>query len=119
MPDKKPVAIVIRRSPLNSVLAAEGLRQAVGLTLAENQVNVYLLGQGVWLATALSPQMVGGEPVAKHLDALAMLGARVVADAESLEEGRLSLDDIASSVEVVRLQKIAQELAQVEVAYAF
>ncbi|MBI2919402.1 MAG: DsrE family protein [Chloroflexi bacterium] len=119
MPDKKRVAVIIRRSPLNSVLAAEGLRQAVGLTLAENQVNVYLLGEAVWLAVPLAPQVVGGEPIAKHMEALAMLGARVVADEESLEARHLKASDLRPSVERLDRQALAHELAQAEAAYAF
>lgn len=119
MPDKKPVAVIIRRSPLNSVLAAEGLRQAVGLTLAENQVNVYLLGEAVWLALPLAPQVVGGEPIAKHLEALAMLGARVAAESESLEARQLKAADLRPSVERLDRQALAQELAQAKAAYAF
>ncbi len=119
MPAKKPVAVVIRRSPLNSVLAAEGLRQAVGLTLAENQVNVYLLGEGAWLAVPLAPQVVGGEPIAKHLDALSMLGARIAVEAESLEQRGLSAADLRPKIEVMDRQALAQALALAGAAYAF
>ena len=119
MPAKKPVAVIIRRSPLNSVLAAEGLRQAVGLTLSDNQVNVYLSGEAAWLAVPLAPQVVGGEPISKHLEALSMLGARVVVEVESLEKRRLGKADLRPSIEALGRQALAQELAQAEAAYAF
>jgi len=119
MAAKKTVVIILRRPPLNSALAAEGLRQAVGLTLAENQVSVFLLGAAVWLAGPLAPQTVSGEPIAKHLEALAMLGVRVVAEGEALGRFGLAPTDLRLGVEVMGRHELARELAQAEVAYAF
>ncbi|MBI4302605.1 MAG: hypothetical protein HY664_08360, partial [Chloroflexi bacterium] len=53
--DKKRVVLLVRRSPLNSMKAAEALRQGVGLTTADgNNVTVILLDAAAWLAVALS-----------------------------------------------------------------
>ncbi len=82
----KRVAVLIRSLPLNSVRAAEGLRAALGQTLADHEVTAVLMEDGAWAATELHPH--GGGPEAdpgRHLETLAALGHRVIVDRASLE----------------------------------
>lgn len=77
--------MLVRRLPLASERASEALRVAVGQTLAPNHVTVVFIDDGVFILAPLAPKAIRGPEVAKHLGALAMLGHRLVADADSLE----------------------------------
>lgn len=87
----------MRRLPLGSERAAEALRVAVGQTLAPNRVTVVFIDDGVFVLAPLAPKAVRGPELGKHLAALATLGQRLVADADSLE--RLGLRELPEGVE--------------------
>lgn len=83
----KQVAVLIRRSPLNSEKTAEALRVAVGYTLAGGQrVTACFVGDGVYAAGPLRPGVVGAPDLEKHLVGLKALGQRLVADAAAVRE---------------------------------
>lgn len=116
---KKKVVLVARRSPLNSVMAAESLRQAVGLTLADNDMAVVLMDAGAWLAVPLAPQVVEGEPIPKHLGTLLMLGVRVLVERESLEKFGIPEADVIRGIQVIPRQNLLSELAEAEAVVNF
>ncbi len=89
--------MLVRRLPLASERASEALRVAVGQTLAPNRVTVVFIDDGIFILAPLAPKAIRGPELAKHLGALAMLGQRLVADAESLE--RRGLQDLPEGVE--------------------
>lgn len=113
---RKKVTLVVRCTPLNSVKAAEALRHAVGLTLADNQVTVILLDKAAFLAL---PQVVKGGEIRKHLDALSVLKARTKVERESLEQGGIGEQDIMSGIEVISYRRVVSELTTAEVTYCF
>jgi sulfur relay (sulfurtransferase) DsrF/TusC family protein len=81
------VAVLIHKSPFNTLRNSEGLRMAVGLTLEEgNRVTVIFLRDGVCLLGNVVPERIQSGIVKKHLEALRLLGHRLVAERESLEE---------------------------------
>lgn len=83
----KRVTVLIRRPPLNSEKASEALRVAVGYTLAGgNRVTGCFVGDGVYAAGALRPDLVGAPGLEKHLTSLKALGHRLVADASAVRE---------------------------------
>lgn len=89
--------MLVRRLPLASERASEALRVAVGQTLAPNRVTVVFIDDGVFILAPLTPKAIRGPELAKPLAALAMLGQRLVADAESLE--RRGLQGLPEGVE--------------------
>lgn len=83
----KQVTVLIRRPPLNSEKTAEALRVAVGYTLAAGQrVTACFVGDGVYAAGALRPDLVGAPELEKHLTSLKALGHRLVADGSAVRE---------------------------------
>lgn len=109
----------MNRSPLNSVKAAEGLRQGLGLTLADNEVTVLLLDAAAWLAVLLSPQRVGGGEIKKHLDTLSLVGGKVKVEAESLARWRIESGNVMSGIRVVGQGEVAAEMAAAEAVIVF
>ncbi|MBI2460690.1 MAG: DsrE family protein [Candidatus Rokubacteria bacterium] len=91
------MAVLIRRLPLASERASEALRIAVGQTLAPNRVTVVFIEDGVFALAPLVPKAIRGPEVAKHLGALALLGQRLVADADSL--ARRGLQELPDGIE--------------------
>ncbi|MGH7406612.1 MAG: hypothetical protein ACREKF_01185, partial [Candidatus Methylomirabilales bacterium] len=67
----------------------EALRVAVGYTLATGQrVTACFVGDGVYTAGPLLPNLVGAPEVEKHLTSLKALGHRLVADGSAVRERR-------------------------------
>lgn len=116
---KKKVVVLVRRPPLNSVKGAEALRQAVGLTLSDNEVSVILCDAGVWLGTPLSPDVIGGEPIAKHLDTLKLLRVEVLAEAESLEMLKMPRDRLREEIRIIRGDEVYRRLVEAETVIIF
>ncbi len=78
---------MVHKSPFNTLRNSEGLRMAVGLTIEEdNKVTVIFVKDGVYLIGNTIPEKIQTGVVKKHLDALRLLGHRLVAERESLEE---------------------------------
>ncbi|HEU5395200.1 MAG TPA: DsrE family protein [Candidatus Methylomirabilis sp.] len=83
----KLVTVLIRRPPLNSEKAAEALRVAVGYTLAAGQrVTACFIGDGVYAAGVMRPDLVGAPDLEKHLTSLKALGHRLVADGSAVRD---------------------------------
>ena len=116
---KKRVLLLLRRTPFNSVMATEGLRQSVGLTMAENQVTVLLMGPAAWLATPVSPQTIGGGEVKKHLDMLARLKAQVLVDAQSLKAQGIDPARVLPGIRVIPREEALAQMATAEACIPF
>ena len=81
----KTVAIVVRSSPFNSIRFAEALRIGVGQILSDNQVNIFLLGEGAWNAVEIHPAHIGRPDISESLALLGPCKIHLYADAESLK----------------------------------
>lgn len=83
----REIAVVIRRDALGTARAVEGLRNAVGLTLADgNRVTAILLDDAALLAAGAEPERLGLAPAAKPVRTLLELGHAVWVERESLRE---------------------------------
>jgi len=120
--DKKPhkrVAVVVRRSPLNSVLASEGLRQSVGLVLAPLDITVLLLDQAAWLCVPLAPEAIEAPTIKKHIEMLQLLKHRVLVERESLERYGVPADNLLPGVQVIPARQVAEEVAAADAVIVF
>ncbi|MEW6034856.1 MAG: DsrE family protein [Chloroflexota bacterium] len=115
----KRVAVLVRRSPLNSVKDSEALRQSVGLTLAGNKVTAVLLDAAAWLAVPMSPSVVGGGEVGKHIETLLQLEGRVEVERESLERFRISDGEVMAGIGVVSAEEVVAGLTESEAVIVF
>ena len=116
--DKK-VVVLIRHSPLNSIRNSEGLRQSVGLTLADNAVTVILLDGAAWLATSVAPGLIGGGEVKKHIQTLPLLKGRVLVEKESLERHGIDQGSVTKGIEVVDRDAVTEEITEAGAVVAF
>jgi sulfur relay (sulfurtransferase) DsrF/TusC family protein len=82
----KKVAIVVRSSPFNTIRFAEALRIGIGQTLADNQVDLFLVGEGAWNALAIQPSRIGRPDVSESLALLGPCRIRLFADSDALTE---------------------------------
>ncbi|MGE5619182.1 MAG: DsrE family protein [Sphingomonadaceae bacterium] len=105
----KNVVVLIRRSPLGSLKASEGLRMAVGQSMA-HRVTVLLVDTAVWLAGPLKPELVEGGGVGKHLGMLTRLKQRVWVEASSMERYGLEPSLLREGVSIVSGQEIDEAL---------
>lgn len=109
----KKVAVVLRKTPFGTLRNSEALRMSVGLTLAENAVQVLFVSDGVYMLLPTSPQLVGSPEVAQHLETLKLLGHQLVAEEEALEERGLA--NLKYDAEIVSRRQIADILAASDV----
>ncbi|MDP2727747.1 MAG: DsrE family protein [Dehalococcoidia bacterium] len=116
---KKRLAIIIDHSPLNTEKVSEGLRMAVGQTLAENQVTIILLDAGVWASTPLRPATVKGGELKKHIDTIILLKHRVWVEEESLQRYGIGREQVLAGIEVVSRRQVEEELAASEAVIRF
>lgn len=98
---------------------AEALRQAVGLTLADNQVTVLLLDEAAFLATPVAPEVIEGGDIKKPIDTLLMLKGRVLVERESLARFGLLEEAVVPGVRVVDQAQVAQEITQADAVIVF
>jgi len=113
----RKVAVLIRRLPMGTLKCSEALRVGVGLTLSDNQVTAIFIGDGVWSATGLKPQVIKGPEFKKHIETLKMLGHRLVVDEDSL---RLrGIGGVWDGVEVKPRPEILKILDEAEVVIPF
>lgn len=116
---KKQVAVLVRRTPLNSVKAAEALRHSAGLTLSDYSVTVLLADAAVWLAVPMAPEVIDGGDVKKAIDAVVMMGGQVKAEAESLARFGIGQEGLMAGIQVVSKDKIISDLTSAEAAIVF
>jgi sulfur relay (sulfurtransferase) DsrF/TusC family protein len=83
--DIKKIVIVVRALPFNTPRNAEALRCAVGMTLEDdNHVSVAFVGDGVWTAASLDSEAASSRDLRKHVEALEMMEAEMMAEQETL-----------------------------------
>lgn len=110
MSEKRPVCVVLRQVPVSSLRNAEALRMSVGLTLAENDVTIVFVGNGVYTLLPIEPERLGAPEVDKHMETLGALGCRIVAEAEALEER--GIKELAWSAERLPRAEVARLLEE-------
>jgi sulfur relay (sulfurtransferase) DsrF/TusC family protein len=113
----KHVAVVIRHIPFNSERNSEALRMSVGLTTGDHRVNVVFLEDGVLTLSRLQPSIIAADDVGKHLEACQMLGIRLVADEEALQQHGVSQP--APPVEAVPFSELCRLLSDADVVIPF
>jgi len=82
--DPKKIAIVVRKTPFNSIECIEVLRMAIGLTACDNIVSIFFMDDGVWNGLKLSPGVVGRPEISDSIEHLSLCNVKVFADEESL-----------------------------------
>jgi sulfur relay (sulfurtransferase) DsrF/TusC family protein len=112
------VLVIIHKTPFNTLRNSEGLRMSVGLTTADdNKVTVLLIDDGVYLLRKTDPELIGSGIIRKHMDALKLLGHRIVAEKESLEKRGISdgIDrQVAKNTDILPRDKIIEMLTSAD-----
>ena len=113
------MAVLIRRSPLNTRQDSEALRQSVGLTLAEDEIVVLLVDAAAWLSVPLSPHLIGGGQIEKHLETLLSLKVKTKVEVESLERYGVDKNRVIRGITLVGAEEIAEDLTSADVVICF
>lgn len=82
---KKKKAVVIIKSNPFGWKTFEAIRQAVGMAI-DHDVTVVFIKDGVYALTDWKPEMINVPSFDKSMEALDMLGAKVMAERESISE---------------------------------
>lgn len=116
---KKEVAVLVRRTPLNSVKASEALRHSVGLTLSDNKVTVLLADAAAWLALPMSPRVIGGGEIKKAIDTLALMSGQVKVEAESLARFGIEQQQVMAGIKVASHEEVVADLTHADATIVF
>lgn len=81
---KKKVVVIIKSGPFGWK-TFEALRQAVGMAM-DHDVTVVFIKDGVYALTEWKPELLGVPSSDKSIEALVMLGGKILAERESVSE---------------------------------
>ncbi|MEK7369252.1 MAG: DsrE family protein, partial [Planctomycetota bacterium] len=107
------VIVIVQKTPFNTLRNSEGLRMSVGLTLEDdNKITVLFIDDGVHLLRKTNPGLIQSGIIFKHLDALRLLGHRVVADKESLE--KRGIKELGAKADILPRDKVIEMLTSAD-----
>ena len=109
---KKKIAVIIRRTPFNTIRNIEGLRMAVGVTLRDDSVTVIFMDEGVRHAGQLHSGIVGAKDTSEEIEMLKMIAHRLVADEDAAKSRNVEL---LSGIEPISDNLIAELIADSDV----
>lgn len=81
----KKVAILIKRSPGEQEVIKEALRMAVGLTLRDNEVNIFFINKGCKGGSKIFLEEIGAPDIKRHITTLFELGQTIAIEDETME----------------------------------
>jgi predicted peroxiredoxin len=82
---QKRVAIIIKCPPNKKEIVKEGLRMAVGLTLRDNEINIFFINKGGKGAAKISLKELGDSDIKRHINTLIELGQTIAIEDETIE----------------------------------
>ncbi len=107
------IIVLIHKTPFNTLRNSEGLRMSVGLTLEDdNKVTVIFVDDGVHMLRRTNPELIQSGIIHKHLDTLRLLGHRVVAEKESLEER--GIEELGTEVDIIPRARVLEMLSKAD-----
>lgn len=80
------LAIMMRRSPFNSVRIHEALRSCVGLSMGDAPLTMVFVEDGVYALSAKGKPVIAGFDWNKHLEMLKELEFDLIVDKQSADE---------------------------------
>ena len=80
------LAIMMRRSPFNSVRIHEALRSCVGLSMGDSPLTMVFVEDGVYALSAKGKPVIAGFDWNKHLEMLKELEFDLIVDKQSADE---------------------------------
>ena len=80
------LAIMLRRSPFNSVRVHEALRSCVGLSMGDSPLTMVFVEDGVYALSAKGKPVIAGFDWNKHLEMLKELEFDLIVDKQSADE---------------------------------
>ncbi|MDO9518510.1 MAG: DsrE family protein [Methanosarcinaceae archaeon] len=109
---KKKIAVIIRRTPFNTIRNIEGLRMAVGATLRDDSVTVIFLDEGVRHAGQLHSGIVGAKDTSEEIEMLKMIAHSLVVDKDAAKARNVEL---LSGIEPISHDMIAELIADSDI----
>ncbi len=113
----KRVLVVIQDSPFNTLRSSEGFRVTMGLSLADNDVSLLLMEDGVFNLLPLKAEAIGQPSIETYLEYFPKVHVRLYAEANALaERGVRSLPE---GVKAVSYQEAFKMISTAEVVIPF
>lgn len=108
----KKIAVIIRRTPFNSIRNIEGLRMAIGATLRDDSVTVMFLDEGVRHAGQLHSNIVGAKDTSEEIEMLKIISHSLVVDEDAAKSRNVEL---LSGIEPISYGMIVDLIADSDV----
>ncbi len=81
---KKKIVVLVEDGPFNTVRSSEAFRMSIGLTLAENEVCIVLVGDGVFHLNKLRGANIGRPSIYDVMGVFEQIDLKLYADAEAM-----------------------------------
>lgn len=82
----KKVLVIVQDSPFNTIRSSEGFRMTMGLSLADNDVSLLLMGDGVYNLLPLRGETIGQPSIQTYLEYFPKVRVQLYAEAEALAD---------------------------------
>ncbi|MFW9975245.1 MAG: DsrE family protein [Candidatus Thorarchaeota archaeon] len=112
---EKPVLVLVTTKPFGKIIAAEGWRAAVGMFGMDHQPQLLFLGDGVY--GLMKNQEI--THIRMFKSTFESFDGRICASKKSLDERRISSDEIFENVEVLSEEDVAKAFVENEIVLTF
>lgn len=113
----KKVLVLIQDGPLNTLRSSEGFRMTMGLSLADNEVSLLLMGDGVFNLLPLKAERVEQPSIQTYLEYFPKVGVQLYAEAEALADREIS--SLPPGAEVLPHREALDLISNAEVVIPF
>ena len=113
----KKVLVLIQDGPLNTLRSSEGFRMTMGLSLADNEVSLLLMGDGVFNLLPLKAERVEQPSIQTYLEYFPKVHVRLYAEAGALADR--AVQSLPEGVKRISYQEAFQLISAAEVVIPF
>lgn len=113
----KKILVLVQDGPFNTLRSGEGFRMTMGLSLADNEVSLLLMGDGVFNLLPLKAEMIGQPSIQTYLEYFPKVRVRLYAEAGALADR--GVQSLPEGVKRISYQEAFQLVSAAEVVIPF
>lgn len=113
----KKVLVIIQDGPFNTIRSSEGFRMTMGLSLAENEVSLLLMKDGVFNLLPLRAEAIGQPSIQTYLEYFPKVRIQLYAEAGALADR--GIRSLPEEVRTISYQEVSKLISTAEVVIPF
>lgn len=113
----KKVLVIVQDSPFNTLRPSEGFRMTMGLSLADNEVSLLLMEDGVFNLLPLNAEAIGSPSIQTYLEYFPKVHVQLYAESGALAERKIQ--SLPDGVRTISYQEASKLISAAEVVIPF